>query len=121
MQTDLSEGKYKLLTIKDLAELTGKSEATIWHWRYTKGLPVTQIGQSIYVKESDFNQWLEDRKPKQKFILDIPPRGPRESKPFEGITRYDYWGNPVKAKAARSAKRTTLESASTHEVLNTKN
>lgn len=78
--TKLTDG---LLTLNQFAERIGSTYYTVYGWIKKHGLPCIQIGAKLYVRESDYNEWLASRvvvqvKPKRKaeealeMIKDMP-------------------------------------------------
>lgn len=50
----------KLLTIKQVAELLGVTEPTLWRWNKEGVLKRVKVGNKVRYKESDVNKVLEE-------------------------------------------------------------
>ena len=50
----------KLLKIADVKALLGVHQQTVyeWTWRADDPLPVTRLGRSVRIKESDLDAWV---------------------------------------------------------------
>lgn len=51
----------KLLTIKQVAELLGVTEPTLWRWNKVGILKRVKVGNKVRYKESDVNKVLEEK------------------------------------------------------------
>lgn len=50
----------KLLTIKQVAELLGVTEPTLWRWNKEGILKKVKVGNKVRYRESDINKVLEE-------------------------------------------------------------
>lgn len=51
----------KLLTAEEIAELLQVKVSTIRDWTHTNFIPHIKFGRLVRFKESDINEWLEER------------------------------------------------------------
>lgn len=59
--TELTKPKEeKFLTIKQVAQLLGVTEPTLWRWNKEGVLKRTKVGNKVRYKESDVNKVLEE-------------------------------------------------------------
>ena len=52
----------KILGIREFADKNGVSEAVVRGWIYRHGLRVIKIGKKIYIDDTDYLRWLDERK-----------------------------------------------------------
>ena len=72
----------KCMSVREVAELMGVSEGTIYRLANKKGgIKAYKVGGCIRFKPSDVNAYLEAREIK-------PPE--KSAKPFSGMTRFKY-------------------------------
>ena len=52
----------RILGIREFADKNGVSEAVVRGWIYRHGLRVIKIGKKIYIDDTDYLHWLDERK-----------------------------------------------------------
>ena len=52
----------RMLGIREFAAANGVSEAVVRGWIYRHGLRVIKIGKKLYVDDTDYERWLDERK-----------------------------------------------------------
>lgn len=70
-------GDSVLLTVTEFAKSIGKTVFTVNAWIYRHGLPVIRIGKRVYIREEDYEEWIESHKvvPEQQEVITVkPPR-----------------------------------------------
>lgn len=51
--TDLEPAAEGVLNVREVAELWGVSESSVWHWIRTGRLPAFRIGGSVRIRSAD--------------------------------------------------------------------
>jgi excisionase family DNA binding protein len=66
---EMSEENKLLLTIREVAALTGFSEGTLRHWISQRRIPVIRISaRCVRFRRSDIDQWIAERVVEAKAI-----------------------------------------------------
>lgn len=49
------------MTLRDVATAMSRDYRTVWGWAKDGKLPVVKMGGSVYVKQTEFEEWLKAR------------------------------------------------------------
>ena len=60
----------EILNLKEVAELLGMSERTIYNWAQTKYIPSFKLGKSWRFNKSEITQWINSNRDTES---NIPP------------------------------------------------